>query len=113
MRLADEVIGALDLYAAEPRDWSDDDMAAAGVLADMATGLLVNASKLQQHQQLNDQLHRALESRIVVEQAKGIIANARGIWPDTAFQVIRRHARSHNTSLRTVAEAIVTVGLRV
>ncbi|HSP39018.1 MAG TPA: GAF and ANTAR domain-containing protein [Frankiaceae bacterium] len=113
MRLADEVIGALNLYASGPRDWSDEDIAVAGVLADMATGLLVNASKRQQQQQLNDQLQQALESRIVIEQAKGITAGHSGVSVDGAFQAIRGHARQHSTSLRSVAEAIVKVGLRV
>ena len=88
-------------------------MAIAGVLADMATGLLVNASEREQQQQLNDQLEQALDSRVVIEQAKGITANHSGISVDSAFQAIRQHARSHNTSLRSVAKAIVEVGLRV
>ena len=71
MRLADQIIGALNLYSPEPREWSDEDIAVAGVLADVATSYVVNASKLRQQQQLSEQLQEALESRIVIEQAKG------------------------------------------
>lgn len=113
LTLANQAIGALNLYAAQPRDWSTQDLVAARVLADMATGYLVNASKLDQQRRLNEQLQRALEHRLVIEQAKGITANAHNATVDVAFALIRRHARNHNTSIQTIAEAIVTAGLRV
>ena len=113
MRLADQVIGALNLYSLEPRDWSDPDIAVARVLADVASSYVVNASKLHQQQQLSEQLQGALESRIVIEQAKGITAYKNGVSIDEAYQLIRRHARNNNASLRVVAEAIVAVGLQV
>jgi len=113
MRLADEIIGALNLYSPEPRDWSDEDIAVAGVLANVATSYVVNASKLRQQQQLTEQLQEALESRIVIEQAKGITAQQRAISVSQAYQLMRGHARRNNASLRVVAEAIVAVGLQV
>jgi len=113
MRLADEIIGALNLYSPEPRDWSDEDIAVAGVLANVATSYMVNASKLRQQQQLTEQLQEALKSRIVIEQAKGITAQQRAISVGQAYQLMRGHARRNNASLRVVAEAIVAVGLQV
>lgn len=113
LKIEDTTVGALDLYAQEVRDWSTEDIAAARVLADMATGYLVNASKLDQHRQLSEQLQRALQSRIVIEQAKGMTAHARAVTVDAAFELLRRHARNHNTSVRAVAEAVVHAGLRV
>ena len=113
MRLADEIIGALNLYSPEPREWSDEDMAVAGVLADVATSYVVNASKLRQQEQLSEQLQEALDSRVVIEQAKGITATQRGVSVEQAYQLMRSHARNNNASLRVVAEAIVTVGLTV
>jgi GAF domain-containing protein len=113
MRLADQIIGALNLYAPQPRQWSDEDIAVASVLADVATSYVVNASKLRQQQQLSEQLQQALESRIVIEQAKGITSQKNAVTIDQAYNLIRGHARSNNASLRTVAEAIVAVGLRV
>jgi len=113
MRLADEIIGALNLYSPEPRDWSDEDIAVAGVLANVATSYMVNASKLRQQQQLTEQLQEALKSRIVIEQAKGITAQQRAISVSQAYQLMRGHARRNNASLRVVAEAIVAVGLQV
>ena len=113
MRLADEIIGALNLYSPEPREWADEDIAVAGVLADVATSYVVNASKLRQQEQLSEQLQKALESRIIIEQAKGITATQHSVTIDQAYQRMRRHARNNNASLRVVAEAIVAVGLQV
>ncbi len=113
MRLADRIIGALNLYSPEPREWSDGDIAVAAVLADVATSYVVNASKLRQQEQLSEQLQEALESRVVIEQAKGITAYKNAISVDQAYQRMRGHARSNNASLRVVAEAIVAVGLQV
>jgi AmiR/NasT family two-component response regulator len=84
----------------------------AVVLTDMATSYVVNASKLRQQQQLSEQLQEALESRVVIEQAKGITAHKHAVSVDQAYQLMRRHARTNNASLRLVAEAIVAVGLR-
>ena len=113
MRLADQVIGALNLYSPDPRRWSDEDMAVAGVLADVATSYVVNASKLRQQEQLSEQLQEALESRVVIEQAKGITAQQHAVTLDQAYRLMRSHARKNNASLRVVAEAIVAVGLQV
>jgi len=106
MRLAEEVIGALNLYSPEARQWSDGDIAVAAVLADVATSYVVNASKLRQQEQLSEQLQAALESRVVT-------AYKNAISVDQAYQRMRGHARSNNASLRMVAEAIVAVGLQV
>ena len=72
-----------------------------------------DASKLREQEQLSEQLQEALKSRVVLEQAKGITAQRHGITIDQAYQLIRTHARNNNAGLRTVAEAIVEVGLQV
>ena len=113
MRLADQTIGALNLYSPEPREWSDEDLGVAGVLADMATSYVVNASKLHQQEHLSEQLQEALASRVVIEQAKGITSQQSSVTLEEAYQRMRRHARSNNASLHLVAEAIVGVGLHV
>jgi GAF domain-containing protein len=111
--LAGEAIGALNLYAQHRREWSVEDLRAARVFADMATGYLVNASKLDRQGQLNDQLQDALDQRVVIEQAKGITAQDHRTTVDAAFDLIRSYARNHNAGIHTVAEAIVNAGLRV
>ena len=113
MRLADQIVGVLDLYSPEPRRWTDEDIFVARVLADVATRYVVNASKLRQQEQLSEQLQHALQSRVIIEQAKGITAQQNSVTVDQAYQLMRRHARNNNASLRLVAEAIVAVGLQV
>lgn len=105
-------IGAVDLYCTARREWSPEDLASARILADMATGYVVHASELDRQRRLNEQLQEALDSRVAIEQAKGILAAGRGISVDEAFEVLRHHARSHSASLRSVAEAVVRLGLR-
>jgi GAF domain-containing protein len=112
MRLGGQKIGTLNIYSNTGREWSEEDLGAARVLADIATSYVINASKLAQQRRLNEQLQEALDSRVVIEQAKGILAAERGISTDEAFQVLRGHARSHRAALRSVAEAVVNLGLR-
>lgn len=112
MRLDGERLGALDVYHTSPREWSDDDVRVARVLADMASSYVVTASELERQQRTTEQLQRALDSRVIIEQAKGVIAAERKITIDQAFDVLRSHARSHNADLRTVAEAVINLGLR-
>lgn len=112
LELGEWCVGALSLYAAEPREWPEEDVAAATALADMATGYLVNASKLRQQEQLAEQLQTALDTRVVIEQAKGMVAVAEGITVDEAFARLRRYARERNLVLRSVAQQVVSEGLR-
>lgn len=113
MWLGDQKVGALDLYNAEVRAWEEDDMAAAQVMADMATGYLINASKHRQQQELSEQLQHALTSRVLIEQAKGMVAARHGITPETAFERLRGHARRNGATLGDVAHAVVHLGLDV
>lgn len=113
LRLGGESLGAMALYAAERREWSAEDQQAAVVLADMVTAHLIHASRLRRQEQLTEQLQTALESRTVIEQAKGLVAARRGVSVDDAFELIRRHARTHHVTVRAVADAIVNLGLQV
>jgi len=112
MHLEGESVGAIDLYSADPRAWTDRDLAAATVMANMATAYLLNASLYDKQRRLAEQLQSALNSRVVIEQAKGVLANEYAITVDEAFERLRRHARTHGASVRAVAEAVMAVGLR-
>jgi len=79
----------------------------------MATGYVVNASKLGQQEQLSEQLREALVSQAVIEQARGITANRHSVTAEQAYQLMRWHARNNNASLRIVAEGIVAGKLHV
>lgn len=105
-------LGALNVYHDEVRQWSDDDVKAAQILANIATSFVLHATLLDDAARLNEQLQRALDSRIVIEQAKGVLAGELGLGLDAAFETLRNHARSSQVPLRTVAEAVVKLGLR-
>ena len=113
MKLDDQIVGVLDLYGRGHREWAEDDLTAAMVMANMATVFLINASHHRKQVELNEQLHRALESRINIEQAKGALSARHDITPDEGFQRLRSYARNHNLTVRDVAEAIVEHGLAV
>lgn len=109
----DTALGALNLYDSRPRPWSAVDLSRAGVLADMATSYVVNASQVEHERRTNEQLQQALNNRVIIEQAKGILAAHNGVSVNEAFDRIRAHARNHNTTIRSVSEAIVNLDLRV
>jgi GAF domain-containing protein len=113
MRQGGEQVGALGLFARRPRTWSGQDLSMAALLAGIAAGHLLTAETLRRQQLLAEQLQHALSSRIVVEQAKGVIAGARRINPDAAYEMIREHARRRRIGVHEVARAIVELGLRL
>ncbi|WP_280266156.1 GAF and ANTAR domain-containing protein [Nocardia wallacei] len=113
MQLGETRLGALGLYSPVRREWTAEDLSIGTLLAGLAAGHLLTADRLHRQQRLTDQLQHALTSRIVVEQAKGVIAGARRIGPDAAYEVIRTHARQHRVGVHEVARAIVELGLRL
>lgn len=108
-----ERMGALNVYHDEPRQWSSEELEITDVFANMATAYLLRASELSEAKRLAEQLQRALDGRVVIEQAKGILAGEHGIHVDQAFQLLRTHARNNNLRLHEVASGIVTTGLRI
>jgi GAF domain-containing protein len=107
------VLGTVDLYDHTEREWSGDDMTVAALLAHMATGYLHTATAIERERRTTEQLQQALDSRVIIEQAKGVIAATRNIGVDQAFQLLRVHANNRRASLRSVADAVVNLGLRV
>jgi GAF domain-containing protein len=108
MRLRGSVIGALNLFRSTAGELREADVEAAQALADVATiGLLQHRAALQA-QVVNEQLNHALNSRIVIEQAKGMIAERVGLNMEQAFAMLRNHARNHNLRLVDVAEGVIT-----
>lgn len=113
MRLDGTRLGALNLYRMAVHQWEDDEVEAASLFADMATSYVVNATELERTRASVAQLEKALESRVVIEQAKGVIAAEHGVSVDKAFDVLRTHARNHHANLHEVADAVVRLGLRL
>lgn len=83
------------------------------VLADVLASLHATERELDQQRSMNERLERALARKVVIEQAKGMLAGERGITIDQAFEALRRHARRNRTPLDGVADAVVSLGLRL
>jgi len=107
MRLRSEVIGALNIFSTKTEPLGPDDQKVAQALADIATIGILQERALNDALVVTSQLEAALESRIVIEQAKGIVAERNHVTIDTAFTLLRAHARSHNALLSQTASKIV------
>jgi GAF domain-containing protein len=112
MRLRGTVIGALNLFLAQEGQMRAADIEAAQALADVATIAILQHRASLEAQVLNQQLQHALNSRVVIEQAKGMVAEREGLSMEQAFSALRQHARNHNLRLVAVAEAVVAGHLR-
>jgi GAF domain-containing protein len=106
MRLRGTVIGALNLFHTHPGDMRQADIAAAQAMADVATIAILQHRATHEAQVLNEQLHHALNSRIVIEQAKGMLAERLDVDLEAAFTRLRHHARNHNLRLVDLAHNI-------
>lgn len=107
LRLRNQRIGAVNLFCARPGALSPADVAVGQALADVATIGILHQRVVARSEIVNEQLQTALNSRIIVEQAKGILAERGQFDMDQAFKVLRAYARNTNTRLAQVARAII------
>jgi AmiR/NasT family two-component response regulator len=112
VRVRDVPSGALNLYSSTVCEWSPTDVAVVRTVADLVGAGLENAQALRATSDLASQLQRALDSRVLIEQAKGIVAAASDVSVEDAFERIRRYARSHNQRVHAVAADVIRAGLR-
>jgi transcriptional regulator with GAF, ATPase, and Fis domain len=107
MRLRGVTIGALNLFRVEKGTPDESDLVTAQALADVATiGILQHRAAIQAHLVV-DQLNHALNSRVLIEQAKGILSERSGLDMEGAFTWLRKYARDHNELLVDVAESVI------
>jgi GAF domain-containing protein len=107
MRLRDQTIGALNLFRLEPGRLSTADLGVGQAMADVATVGLMQERAIAAGELLATQLQTALQSRVQLEQAKGILAERTGLPLDQAFQLMREYARSRSRRLSDIAAQIV------
>jgi hypothetical protein len=107
MRLRDQVIGALNLFRAGPGPFDPADVRVGQALADVATISLLHERGMRRSDALNEQLQTALNSRVIIEQAKGKLAERLHLDMDQAFALLRGYARSRNRRLSELAQAFV------
>jgi GAF domain-containing protein len=107
MKLRGQIIGTLNLLGTSVGDLSARDADAAQALTDVATIGILQERVIRESSIVTDQLHRALDSRILIEQAKGVISEVASLSVDEAFSALRQYARSNNLRLLDVARQIV------
>jgi GAF domain-containing protein len=107
MRLRTEVIGALNFFDTEPGPLDAGRLRLGQALADVATIGLLQQRAIHQRDVLTEQLQTALNSRVLIEQAKGVLAERMHLDVADAFAMLRSNARSHNRRLSELARAIV------
>ena len=105
---ADRGIGALNFYSVDPAAFSGDDERVAADLATAASAVLANAVAYWGAYELSHQMTEAMQSRAVIEQAKGMLmASSPGLTPDDAFDLLRRASQRENVKLRDIAQRVV------
>jgi GAF domain-containing protein len=104
----DDAAGAMNLYSRTAKRFTTDDERTGALLAGAAAIVLVNASAYWQAAQLSEQLSQAMQSRAVIEQAKGILmARSSNLTADEAFDLLRKASQRENVKLRDIAQRIV------
>lgn len=107
LRLRDEVIGALNLFSRSETEFADDEVRIVQALADVATIAIIQERSIWRAEILTEQLQGALNSRVLVEQAKGALAQLEGSTPEEAFQLLRSRARESRRRLVDVADEVL------
>jgi GAF domain-containing protein len=102
-----QTLGAMNLFNSEPTALNSTDQTIARALTEMATVAILGQRALRRSEQVAEQLQNALNSRVVIEQAKGMLAQQGGLDTGAAFAVLRRHVRGHNQRLTEAAHAVV------
>lgn len=107
MRLRGQAVGGLNLFHTRPGPLPEADLRLGQALADIATIGILQERAIRQGEVLTEQLQHALNIRVVIEQAKGVLAQLGTVPMDVAFERMRRYARSHNTLLGDIARRVV------
>jgi hypothetical protein len=107
MRLREQVIGALNLFRTDPGAFAPGDVRVGQALADVATISLLHERSIRLSDTLNEQPQTALNSRVIIEQAKGKLAERLGADMDQAFSLLRQDARARNLRLSDLAQAFI------
>jgi GAF domain-containing protein len=107
LRLRDRTIGAMGLFEETPGELDTADLSAAQALADVATIGILQERAIHEADLARRQLQHALDSRVTIEQAKGVIAYRHNVEVSEAFDLIRRYARDNRLGLSEVADQIV------
>ena len=108
LRLRGQAIGGMNLFHSRPGPLPDADLRLGQALADIATIGILQERAIRHGEIVIEQLQTALNSRVIVEQAKGVLAQQGTLTMDTAFDRMRRYSRGHDLLLGEVARRVIT-----
>jgi transcriptional regulator with GAF, ATPase, and Fis domain len=108
-----ELVGSLNIVNLVPTQLSETSLRAARMLSDVAVSYIFAVRLHEETSELADQLQNALDTRVLIEQAKGMLSERHGESLDDAFDRLRRHARSRSTPVREIARDIVAGDLQI
>jgi GAF domain-containing protein len=111
MRLRDKVIGSINAFSTRSTRLDGDEQRVIQGLADIATIAILQERAIARAEAVTEQLQSALNTRIVIEQAKGALARIEGVTVDEAFEIMRSRSRSARRRLADVAAEVLEVGL--
>jgi len=107
LRLRNRTLGAMNLFVSDRSNLTPEDVAVGQAMADVATIGLLQERDVRRQEVLAEQLHDALNSRILIEQAKGVLAERAGIDVDDAFRRMRAYSRHLSRPLNSIATAVI------
>jgi len=107
MRLRDEVVGVMNLLGTAPGELSDRDRGIAQSLADIAVLGILHERNFRRPESISEQLHLALDTRILIEQAKGVLSHGQQLTMGESFDALRGYARAQGLTLRSAAQLAV------
>ena len=111
MPVCDDRVGALNLYRDRAHAWGSEELETAQLLADMAGGFMIHANRADAEKlRSEDHLKRALESRVVIGQATGILMAQQQISAESSFDLLRCTSQARNVKLRAIAAHVVESG---
>jgi GAF domain-containing protein len=111
LRLRGEAIGTMNLFRRQPGALRDADLAVGQAMADVATIGILQERAIRRGEVLTEQLQTALNHRVIIEQAKGVLAQHGSLSMAAAFDRLRRYARTHHVRLSEVARQVVETDL--
>ncbi|MGD9959247.1 ANTAR domain-containing protein [Nocardioides sp.] len=113
LRLRDQVIGAMNLFCVDRTSLSDDDLMLGQALADVATIGLLQERAVRQSELVAEQLQTALNTRVLIEQAKGVLLARAGVDVDEAFRLMRDYSRRNSIRLKETASRVIDDAISV
>jgi GAF domain-containing protein len=107
LRFREQTLGAMNLFSRQPGRLGTTDHMIAQALAEVATMAILGQRTIRHSVEVAEQLQAALDSRVIIEQAKGVLAHQGGLAMAEAFEVLRRYARRNNRRVTDCAHAVV------